>query len=399
MKMKKVLPIAAFVLVAGSIYAQEKSPTEQIIESGDKHKVETNRFWNNWFISAGGGTQMYFGDHNRQMSIGKQLSPALDVSVGKWFTPGIGVRLVYSGLSINGATQNGAHSTGNVYDAGQWLDYQKFDFGNAHADVMFNLTNMICGYKVDRVYSITPYAGLGWMFTWDGPRQQEVSANIGVLNTFRLSSALDLNLDVRGTMVNDRFDGETGGRKQEGLLSVTLGMTYKFKQRDWNRSKTTKITYYSEAELIDMRQKLNETQRNLREFSDENDRLKNQLAEMSDKSIETVVLPDQAIFFSIGKATLSKEARVNLGFLAKVILDNKIKNYIITGYADKATGTPEINQRLSKARAQAVYDCLVNEYNVPTSVLTVRSEGGVGNLFFNDEVLSRVVITEIPKSE
>lgn len=43
---------------------------------------------------------MYFGDHNVQMAFGDRLSPALDIAFGKWFTPGIGVRAMYGGLSI-----------------------------------------------------------------------------------------------------------------------------------------------------------------------------------------------------------------------------------------------------------------------------------------------------------
>lgn len=46
------------------------------------------------------------------MKFGDRLSPALDIGFGKWFTPGIGVRFMYSGLTIKGATQNGSHSTG-----------------------------------------------------------------------------------------------------------------------------------------------------------------------------------------------------------------------------------------------------------------------------------------------
>lgn len=393
--MRKLLPIAVLMVTAGSVYAQDKPPTELIAENGDKHRVETNRFWDNWFISAGGGAQMYFGDHNRQMSIGKQLSPALDVSVGKWFTPGIGVRLMYSGLSIKGATQNGAHSTGKVYDASKWLDYQKFDFGNAHADVMFNVTNMICGYKADRVYTLTPYAGLGWMFTWESPRQQEVSANAGILNTFRLSPALDLNLDVRGTLVNDRFDGETGGRKREGLLAVTVGLTYKFKQRDWNRSKTRTIVQYDETELNAMRDRLNEMQVELREGTDENNRLKAALAAGSGQHTETVLIPNQVVFFQIGSSVLSKAARVNLGFMAEVMKQSQETRYVISGYADEQTGNEHLNQSLSAARARAVYECLVNEFGVPAANLTMRGLGGVSKMFYNDDALSRAVITAV----
>ena len=34
---------------------------------------------------------------------------------------------------------------------------------NFHGDVMLNLSNMICGYREDRLYSFIPYAGAGFV--------------------------------------------------------------------------------------------------------------------------------------------------------------------------------------------------------------------------------------------
>lgn len=393
--MKKLMISAVFFLAASSMSAQSGNPTTTIEESGDKYKVETNRFWSNWFFTIGGGAQMYFGDHDKQMSFEKRLSPSLDVGVGKWFTPGIGVRVMYSGLSIKGATQSGAHSTGKVYDANKWLKYSNFDCGNVHADILFNLSNILCGYNSNRIYSATPYFGLGWMFTWDSPRQQEVSANLGLLNTFRLSSALDLNIDVRGSMVNDRFDGEIGGAKREGLLSATVGITYKFKQRGWNRSQTKTVVYNNEEDLNAIRERLNDAKKRLREVSDENYRLKTELANAVKPIEGKVVMPKLFVVFPIGKSNLSKEARVNLGFFAQAILKNEGSSYLISGYADDSTGSPEVNEQLSRERAQAVFNCLTREFKVPASILRVEGMGGVDNMFYNDAALSRAVITEI----
>ena len=52
------------------------------------YSVQTNTFWNNWFVSVGGGAQIYFGDHDKQMDFTDRLSPNLDVAIGKCFTPG-----------------------------------------------------------------------------------------------------------------------------------------------------------------------------------------------------------------------------------------------------------------------------------------------------------------------
>lgn len=308
------------LLMGITVYAQEdfskSTTTTTIVENADKYKVETNRFWSNWFVSVGGGAQMYFGDHNVQMAFGDRLSPALDIAFGKWFTPGIGVRAMYSGLSIKGATQNGSHSTGKVYDASQWLDEQKFDFMNIHGDVMFNASNLLCGYNEKRFWSVTPYVGVGWILTWETPRARNFNASLGVINSFRLSSAFDLNLDVRGTATKDEFDGEIGGRKEEGLLSVTLGITYKFPKRTWGRS-TVKTITFSDEELRSMRERLNA-------MNEENSRLKDELVVASNKTpekvVETSILAAPCLVtFQISRSILSNEARVNLGFQAELM--------------------------------------------------------------------------------
>ena len=396
--MKKVIVLSALLLVTGmSVYAQEDfsksiKTTTTIVENADKYKVETNRFWSNWFVTAGGGALIFFGDHNMQMKFGDRLSPALDIGFGKWFTPGIGVRFMYSGLTIKGATQNGSHSTGKVYDASQWLDEQKFDFMNIHGEVGFKASNLLCGYNEKRFWSVTPYVGLGWILTWETPRARNFNASIGLINSFRLSSAFDLNLDVRGTATKDEFDGERGGRKEEGLLSVTVGVTYKFPRRTWGRS-TVKTITFSDEELRLMREQL-------KAMNDENNRLKNELVETSNKVTERVVETNilsapYLVTFQISRYALSNEARVNIGFQAKIMKENKNAVYTIIGYADKGTGTKEFNQFLSKSRAEAVYNCLVNEFGVPASQLKITYEGGVDNMFYDDPRVSRAVITVI----
>lgn len=375
--------------------AQTTSTAEEQVEySTDKYKVETNRFGSNWFMTFGVGGQLYFGDHNKQMNFGDRLTPAFEIGAGKWFTPGIGVRLMLSGFSINGATQNGSASTGEPIDgkpwSGYWLEEQNYKYFNLHGDVLFNLSNLLCGYSETRVWNFVPYVGVGWMHTWDGVSANVLGGNVGLLNTFRLSSALDLNLDVRGTLANDKFDGERGGRRGEGVLSATVGLTYKFKQRGWSRSKT--VVKYDYAELDRMREQLNA-------MSAENARLQKAVAEGNKAEAEKIVskmsiAAPNLIIFPLGKSTLPDDARVNLGFFAEIIkTGDPATVYSITGYADSSTGTKEINERLSRERAQAVYDCLVKEHKISPSQLRIEAKGGVENMFYNDPRLSRAVIT------
>lgn len=391
--------LAALAMAAScTAWAQETQTvqngdfTETVEYSTDKFKVETNRFWSNWFVSAGGGVNLYFGDHDKQVKFGKRLAPAVDVAIGKWFTPGIGVRFAYSGLSVKGATQTGIHSTGEEVPGkggyGYWLTKQKFNYFNFHLDAMFNMSNLLFGYNPNRVYSLSPYVGLGVMKTNDTPKATEIAGHFGLLNSFRLCDALDLNLDIRGTLVSDAFDGEAYGRGGEGMLSATVGLTYKFKKRGWDKAKT--------VVRIDNRA-INALRQQLADAEAENDRLKRALAEGNRQKAKEIVTKASAnlVTFPIGKATLSNEARANLSLLAEAIkAGDKSVVYTITGYADAGTGSKRINERLSKRRAEAVRDCLVKEFGVSESQLRVDHKGGVDNMFYDDPRLSRAVITK-----
>ena len=358
----------------------------------DKYRVETNKFKDNWFISVGGGAQVYVGDGDSQQSFGKRIAPTLDISVGKWFTPAIGARLTYSGLQAKGATAfaTGHHSTGDKLSNGYYS--QKWDMMHLHGDLMLNLSDLFCGYKEDRVYSFIPYVGVGWMRSWDRPKTDEIAGTVGLINRFRLTPALDLNVEARGTLVKDGFDSEIGGRAKEGLAAVTVGLTYKFKQRGWKHVSTVPPVSMTQEEIDEM-------QRKMRDLNDENARLQNELAAERNKPQPTPVVEKNVSLvptitvFPIGKSKLSKADRVNLGYMAKAMKETK-KTYTLCGYADKSTGSAQTNERLSKARAQAVYDVLTKEYGVDPSQLTIDYKGGVDNMFYNDAKLSRVVIVE-----
>ena len=391
--MKKLLTLLAFALMAGVAFAQTADVEEEVIYEKNKQKVITNTFWDNWFVQLGGGAQIYFGDHNKQLDLVDRLALGLDAGFGKWFSPQIGVRAMISGLTIKGGTHADIHRVSAdeyIVGAPHYLWEQKFNFYNIHADVLFNMSNILCGYKEKRVWNCSPYLGLGWMATWESPRTREVSFNFGIFNAIRLSEKFDFNIDIRSTMVKDSFDGESGGRKEEGLLTATLGFSYKFKKRGWDRSKTIIRNNLAEANAL---------KKQLDALRDENAKLQSDLknAEAQIKEVKVVekeqTIAPVYVVFEIGKSDLSKEARVTLGLLAKAIKEApEGTTYTISGYADEGTGSKRINEKLSADRAQAVYNCLVEEYGVEESQLRMAPKGGVENMFYDDPKLSRAVI-------
>ncbi|MBE8712659.1 OmpA family protein [Sphingobacterium hungaricum] len=392
--MKKQILYILFLLfwTKGFTQSLDLKKDTVVVYNTDKHKIETNHFFDNWFFGLGGGAQLFFGDHNKQMKFRERLTPVYELHVGKWFTPGIGVRGGVNGATIKGVTQNGSYTTGEIYDATKWLEKQQFDYFHIHTDVLFNLTNIIGGYKLNRFYNISTYIGLGWMETIDKPIEREISANFGLYNSFRVNKSLDVILDVRGSMVNDRFDGETGNRRQDGLLTASVGFKYSLKEREWNKIKVTTIDYDSQ-ELKTIAERVNQ-------LANDNNALRKQIEESHNKSVTDIVVEKRIIAapilltFPINKSDVSNEMRVNLGFLAKVIKEgNPDAKYRVTGYADAGTGSKITNQRLSEARAQAVYNVLIKEFNVQSSQIILSHEGGVENMYYDDPRMSRAVIT------
>ncbi|OOG19729.1 hypothetical protein BWD42_07445 [Sphingobacterium sp. CZ-UAM] len=224
--MKLLFVFIPLLIGTGTVFGQVKS--SQYGGAGTAGRSAASGL--NWFAGAGIGAQVYFGDHDKQLSLGKRLAPSFDISGGKWLNSSFGVRAGLSGFKMKGLTQNRSHSTGEVFDASRSLEKQSFNFLYAHADLLFNWTNDIYGgYDADRVYHIIPYAGIGWATGLDKPSANNLSPNIGVLQSWKLSANLDFTLDVRGNLLGDGFDGEKGGRNFEGVLATQVGLNYNFR--------------------------------------------------------------------------------------------------------------------------------------------------------------------------
>lgn len=396
---KNVFLFFIFSLLSFGTYAQTSgSPQIErdtvVIVDENKFRVTTNPFWENWFIGAAAGGEMYFGDHNKQMKFGERIGTAFSLSAGKWFTPVIGARLLGYYGQVKGATQNHSYSTGEVYDASQQLEKQKFSYYQARADVMFDFMSLFAGYNENRVYALVPYVGLGFSGITDNPKRTEVTATGGFLNRFSVSKAVDLTLEVQGTLFDDAFDGELGGRKKEGAVAAMVGVAYKFNKRNWDKPETVFIREkYDDASLNKLREQVNA-------LSKDNDALRNQLANAKSETITELVVENKIlaapllITFPINSSKLSNEARVNLGFFAKIISEGATEVvYNITGYADEGTGNEKINNRLSKERAEAVYNALTKEFGVSKKQLQLDYKGGVANMYYDDPKLSRAVLT------
>ncbi len=399
------------------------------VKTADKYTVETNHFKHNWFISAQVGGQMMFSDHGSNMDFFDRISPAFELNFGKWFTPGIGVRLGASAYNFKGVS-----AWSNNHGEGKWNNWMhegfvdpkdaevygkdvsgsynvyktNMKFIHGHADVMFNVSQMVCGYKADRLYSFIPYASVGFIHSFNSPihpihaakgiqnatvnddvKTNEVTAGFGILNKFHLSKRIDVDLDIRGTYGQDRMDQQIGGRWGEGFLQAFVGLTCNLGKTDWERSTVTSIRV-NENVLADLRERVGNLELT-------NDDLRKQLEDALNRDVtaDNVCGMPLLVTFRIDRWKLSNKDRVNLGFLAEAIKANPKMVYNIIGYADRGTGSVRRNIFLAKKRAEVIYNCLVNEFGVSESQLTKESKGGVANMYYNDPRCSRSVLLKI----
>ena len=435
MKKLFVLIAAAAFIAPASVFAQdvkvtrsedentitvvEETPTAngKVVTTTvmEKNSVFTNGFWHNWQLSAGIGTQMYYGDND--WKVAKKVPemwvfPTVDLYLTKWVSPSFGVGLGANWAPFKGLYQSKpGHSNApreinanfrdpskvtlygkadHIYDseglaiqnAGSYLDV----FALAHA----NLMNLFGGYKPDRFFEIDYYAGGGVIFGFSkSGNAPSASFNTGFINTFRLTEQLRLMLNIRGALVGDDFDGEAyvdeptkrhwlANHKMDGIFGATLGLTYNIGKEysKWRLAERTSVYQYDKETI---------------------EKIVKQ-TEYIEKPMPVAEVPEVwfHINFIVDRWDISKKELININAVADLIKSTPNTKYLVCGYADKQTATPAHNLMLSENRAKAVYNTLVNEFGVNPDQLVMDYKGGVDYMFYNMKELSRcTMITSI----
>ena len=391
--MKKITLVALLATFSLGAFAQ----------GGERGPFLTNRFGDNWFISAGGGVNVYYGEADKSVKFGKRMAPALDVAIGKWFTPAIGARLEYSGLKGKGGHPylNAPFVVPTSKKTGVGTYYPKsFKYTFIHADFLWNASTSFGGYKEYRRWEFIPFAGFGPAIAATTKKAinpktkiREFAFTAGLINKVRLTGALDLNLELRGMLVKQTFDGVTGGRRGEGMATVTAGLSYKLGKRNFDKPVAAPVADYSSYN-----ERIGLLERNLSTEKARAEQLAKDLAaarNMKPEARTEYLFPDVAIFFPIGSAVLSKKEQVNVAYVAEAIKKMPAGHKIILdGNADSVTGTPKGNMTLSERRIKSVYDALIAA-GVRANQIEFIAHGDTAEPFGRENpTLNRVLIIE-----
>ena len=378
--MKKFLMILAFASVSMASMAQE-DPTL-------KYSVATNSFWQNWFIQVNGSWNAFYSNEEKGDDFAKspfkdfRSAPGFSVAVGKWFTPGLGLRTKF-------AAMNGRSVISENKDAND------VKFWNAQEQALFNLSNMLCGYSATRVWNFIPYAGVGITRNCSY-NTYELAASAGILNTWKLSKRVLLNLDLGMTMCGDDFEGRLGAKKYVDLggkggdpspsnhdrwFTGEIGLTFNLGRVGWDKTPDVDaIKALSQSQIDALNAQLNDANaENARLNGRLREALANQKPAETPKAVREFVTTPVSVFFNLDKTNIaSQKDLVNIEGVAKYAKENNT-NLLVTGYADSATGKADHNMWLSEERAKTVAEELV-KMGVSRDKIETVAKGGVDEL-------------------
>jgi outer membrane protein OmpA-like peptidoglycan-associated protein len=381
--MRKFFMSLVIAGIAISSYSQE-IVVEEVIVPVKRYCVETNRFWDNWFVNVNGGINLYNGVVTNGESPFRHISPNLSAYIGKWHTPGFGWRAGYTGLNMK-----------------PWKNSEHVALAVFHFDAMFDVLNMCCGYRENRIYNMIPYAGFGWggreAYSYEdfSGLSGTLAISYGIINTFRITERFAINLELSGLAFRNGFSGKTGKSGSDMMWSASVGVTFRLGKPNWNHAVDVDALQAAYSGVIaGLGSELNDANIRNRNAHVEIENLEQKLAASNKKCSElekkTHTLDVmQSVFFPFGSAELdSKKEELNIKAYAQAAKAAGVKLRVV-GFAD-VTGPEDYNKILSTQRAETVADMLKANGAEVVSVVGVGASSEYSTKYLNRRALIEV---------
>lgn len=317
-----------------------------------------------WFVNFQGGIQL-----PNTPGMSHLISPVFGLNVGRNISPLFSTRLGIEGCNSK------------VYNAFTG-EKQSFKYATGSFDAMVNLLNLISPKR--RALNLYGIAGVG--LNWSGmatTNSSKFSPNIrvGAQLDWRVAKNLAFNLEYRADNTNDQFNGRLEPGSHDWYTSLLLGVSLVLPD-----AKPQVVVKDNSAELKALNDRINALQA-------ENAALKNRKPEVKEV-VKTVVdkqtvLPN--VFFQCAKSNISTQQAANVKAIADFLKANPNSNVTIKGYASPE-GNPEVNQKLSEARAKAVADMLINKLGISADRIKTEAGGATSDIYPVNE-LNRVAVS------
>ena len=393
----KVLMLALMGSFALSLGAQAQQEVATPNKSGHKTVFNRDRGCDHWFLEIQGGVGMLpFGEANNKASLTDRIYPIVQLGLGQWHEPWFATRVQLGGWNMKGFVMDAA---------GANQAYNNL-FAVAHYDFMFDVVNYFAKYNAKRVFHLVPYVGLGAGYkhhtttggafgdVFDATKRVAGATtndfggvvDAGVIFKFRLGRRVDLNLEAQMLATKTNMMG-TSWRKQgaDFMAFATAGLGFNLGKPEWDV-----LTPMDWALVNDLNGQIN----NLRAENAELAKRPAYCPECPEveptQTTEVKTVVSNVVYFRIASAKIDQNQYINIYNTARYALENNSKIYVV-GYADEATGNPNINMTLSERRAKAVAKALVEKYGVSEDMIEVDFKGDTVQPYETNE-WNRVVI-------
>jgi outer membrane protein OmpA-like peptidoglycan-associated protein len=384
MKIKKIF--MSCLLLAGvlSASAQEEYP---------KTVYDHNPYW---YIQLQGGAQYTLGE----IDFSDLISPNVQVALGRQFSPVFGARLAVNAWQ----SKAGIEAAANTY---KW----KWMYVAPGIDLTFNLSNLFCGFNPNRIFNFSVFGGLGanigWdnkiddikaaaaalypltttatgtsentQYAWDGTKVR-VFGRAGVAADFKVSDAVTLGLEVNANTLSDRYNSKKAGNwdwyfNALAGVKINLGKTYSTRTIEAPKVPEKVVERVIERVVEKPAPQVVEPTRAVAEK----------------KEVEETKFRRDIFYLKAGKTWIDKSEYKKVKEVADYMKEHPNCTVEITGYADRGTGNPKINNNLSQRRAQAVANMLIRNYGIKKNRIKVDYKGDTIQPFAK-EIENRVAI-------
>ena len=381
--MKTVKTLLAVMLLSFSATAMAQAT----YEAADGTQYE---FQKHAFVNVEAGAQYTLGEAKFK----DLLSPNVQLGLGYQFSPVFAARIQANAYQSKGGWNGFRTAIGSE----PYTNDYKFKYVAPGVDLMFNLSNLLCGWNPNRVFNLTAFVGGGANiafsngeansiantlmsldaynldYVWDGTKVRLFGRG-GLEAAFRLSEAVALTLEGNANILSDKYNSKnhSGGKMKadwyfNGLvgLRINLGKTY------------SKVLPPPPAPAP-----APEPQPVVRTAPVP--------APAAAAVVETVEPLRRDIFFLINKTNIRPEEAQKVRDIADYMQKYPNAKVVITGYADAGTGNDRINDRLAEGRADSVVKSLVNDYGIAQSRISYDSKGSRVQPFAEND-MNRVTI-------
>lgn len=340
---KKIFFILALVCASFTAQAQAQKGEQRLVSEA------YDEFNPHWFMQLQGGAAYSVGE----TKFSNTISPAAQVAVGYKFS-----KLFSARFAVNGWQGKNRYCYADI-------DY-KWNFIQPNVDVMLDLSTLFAGWKANRVFNPYLFLGAGapicfnnddavdavrnshfdgFEKLWDGTKVMW-AARGGIGADFRVSKRVAIGLEINANMYPDKFNSKKGNHDNldwqiNGLvgIKITLGKSTRHHDAVYEYIPAPEPEKVKEPEPQPAPQPAPEPV----------------VEKVKPQPISAY------IYFRIGRSVIRPTEYPELDKLTDYLKEYPETRVILTGYADKDTGTSRINERLSKERAAVVKAYLIDK--------------------------------------